>query len=145
MDCTRGSTIKTIIILDNQRKEYQMLEKVISALKQLRIGKIQYEWELQKQIADVLDKNKILYQKEYKLGPKNRVDFLVEGGVAIEVKKGRIPRNRLKEQIDRYASFDEVKQIVIVMETSIQNPIVQASNGKECRMLNLFKQWGIAL
>jgi len=64
-------------------------QQIIKALSTLRIGKISVEYDLQNDIANVLDKAKIKYKKEYKLGPRNRVDFLTAAGTTIEIKKGQ--------------------------------------------------------
>ncbi|MHC1722465.1 MAG: hypothetical protein AB9836_04570 [Aminipila sp.] len=121
------------------------MEKVIKALKSLRIGKIIEEYDLQNEIAAIFNKAGIQYEKEYQLGPGSRVDFLTESGVAVEVKKGKPNRTRLVEQINRYSKYQEVKAIVIVVETSLRIPITKTENGKPCVVVGLQKLWGIAL
>jgi hypothetical protein len=118
---------------------------VIKALNTLRIGKITEEYDLQDKIADAFRTAGITFEKEYVLGPGNRVDFLTESGIAVEVKKGKPNRTRLHEQINRYAEFDNVRYIVIVVETCLRTPITSADNGKPCRVIGLQKLWGIAL
>lgn len=85
------------------------------------------------------------YDKEHYLGRGNRVDFLTATGIAVEVKKGKPNRERLLSQINRYAEFEEVQSIIIVVETSLQDPINHSRNGKPCKVVGLLKQWGIAL
>lgn len=121
------------------------MQKVIDALKNLRIGIITDEYLLQRKIADILTSKGISYEKEYVLGPRNRVDFLTEDGVAIEVKKGKPNRTNLIIQVNRYAQFEEVKSVVIVVETSIRDPIHITDNGKPCAIIGLRKLWGIAI
>ncbi len=121
------------------------MEEVLSAIKQLRVGKIYDEYELQAAIADVFDKHKIAYSKERRLGPGSRVDFLTQSGAAVEVKKGKPNRTRLIKQISRYAEYPEVKAVVIVVETSLRIPVTQTTNGKPCAVVGLQKLWGIAL
>ena len=121
------------------------MEEVLNAIKQLRVGKIFEEYELQAAIADTLDKSGIIYTKEYRLGPGSRVDFLTQSGVAVEVKKGKPNRTRLIEQINRYAEYSEVKTVVIVVETSLRTPVTRTTNGKPCSVIGLQKLWGIAL
>ena len=120
-------------------------QKVISALHTLRVGRISEEYDLQKKIATAFDAAGIKYTKEFHLGRGNRVDFLVAPGIAVEVKKGKPNRERLLNQINRYAGFDEVHSIVIVVETSLKDPISHSQNGKPCKVVGLLKQWGIAL
>lgn len=121
------------------------LEKVISALHTLRVGRISEEYDLQKKIATVFDAAGIGYDKEHNLGHGNRVDFLTATGIAVEVKKGKPNRERLLSQINRYAEFEEVQSIIIVVETSLKDPINHSRNGKPCKVIGLLKQWGIAL
>ena len=121
------------------------METILNALKHLRVGVILDEYALQKQIADVLSQQGIEYKKEFVLGPRNRVDFLTDRGVAVEVKKGKPNRTSLISQINRYAEFDDVKSIIIVVETSIRSPIHKTDNGKPCIIMGLRKLWGIAL
>lgn len=120
-------------------------DNVIQALSTLRVGKIFVEYDLQNQIADVLNNASILFKKEYKLGPRNRVDFLTANGIAIEIKKGKPNRERLYEQAERYTAFPDVKAIILVVETSIITPLPSNINGKPCTVFGLQKLWGIAL
>lgn len=121
------------------------IEKVISAIETLRVGKIIEEYDLQDKIAKVFDATGIEYQKEFRLGAGNRVDFLTDDGIAVEVKKGKPNRERLMFQISRYAQFEEVQAVIIVVETSLRFPITQSYNGKPCSVVGLQKLWGIAL
>lgn len=121
------------------------MEQVMVALSGLRIGIVTEEWELQKKIAAILNDSHIKYNKEHQLGPGSRVDFMTESGVAVEVKKGKPNRTRLVDQMNRYAAYDEVKAVVIVVETSLRTPITESANGKPCAVVGLQKLWGIAL
>lgn len=121
------------------------LKAVILALHTLRVCNISEEYDLQAKIAQAFDAAGIGYDKEHVLGRGNRVDFLTTAGIAVEVKKGKPNRSRLDDQINRYAAFDEVNSIAIVVETSLQDPINHSRNGKPCKVIGLMKQWGIAL
>ena len=121
------------------------IEKVTSAIETLRVGKIIEEYDLQNKIAKVFDTVGIEYQKEYRLGAGNRVDFLTGDGIAIEVKKGKPNRERLVYQINRYAELEEVQAVIIVVKTSLRLPITRSYNGKPCSVIGLQKLWGIAL
>lgn len=122
------------------------VEEVVNALRALRIGKITQEYDLQSDIAGALVESDIGFMKEYVLGPGNRVDFMTsESRIVIEVKKGKPNRTRLMEQIARYAAFEDVKGIVVVVETSLRVPPNSRINGKPCTILGLQKLWGIAL
>lgn len=121
------------------------MNEVIEALQALRIGKIFEEYDIQNKIAAIFDKAGIRYEKESKLGQGSRVDFLTRSGVAVEVKKGKPNRTRLAEQINRYAEYQDVEAVVIVVETSLRLPITRTDNGKPCAVVGLQKLWGIAL
>lgn len=120
------------------------MEEVVRSLSGLRVGKIIEEYDLQERIARALFQADIPFKKEFKLGRGSRVDFLTGDGVAIEVKKGKPNRTRLVEQINQYARYQEVKAIIIVVETSLRIPI-RESGGKPCTVMGLQKLWGIAL
>lgn len=122
----------------------QEIKLVTESIQLLRVGKIFDEYELQAKIAAKFDKKGIRYDKEYQLGRGNRVDFLTESGIAVEVKKGKPNRTQLVEQIERYAKFEEVKAVIIVVETSLRVPISLPID-KPCKVIGLQKLWGIAL
>lgn len=121
------------------------MNDTLRVLRTLRVGVISEEYDLQGEIANALLQAGLGFEKEYVLGPGNRVDFLTSDGVAVEVKKGKPNRARLCEQIFRYAGFDSVRGIIIVVETSIKFPIPGEVNGKPCTTLGLRGLWGIAL
>lgn len=121
------------------------MDTVIAALNTLRVGKVIEEYDLQAEVAKALGQAGIGYQKEYQLGPGSRVDFLTDNGVAVEVKKSKPNRTRLVNQINRYAQFEEVKAVIIVVETSLRVPVTSTENGKPCAVVGLQKLWGIAI
>lgn len=118
---------------------------VKAALSNLRVCSIGEEFDLQKDIAQVLTESGIGFDRERILGPRNRVDFLTRAGVAIEAKKGKPNRARVYAQVERYAAFKEVKSIILVVETSLRFPLPDIVNGKPCSVFGLQKLWGIAL
>lgn len=119
-----------------------IVQRIISALKTLRVGVITEEFDLQSTIASVLDDYEIHYSREYKLGPRNRADFFIDG-VVIEVKKGKPYTRQVTEQLERYAAFPEVYAIILVVEKNLDIP--KYLNKKPCISFGLNKQWGIAL
>lgn len=121
------------------------MDRIISALKTLRIGVIEEEFDLHGKIAAAFREQGIPFQREFVLGQGDRIDFLTEDGTGIEVKKGKPNRTRLIEQIDRYAQHAEIRAVVIVVETSLRFPIKSTPNGKPCAVVGLQKLWGIAL
>lgn len=120
-------------------------QSVIDALKTLRVGKTITEFDLQNKIAEAFVAANIPFEREYVLGSGSRVDFFANGGVAVEVKKGKPNRAKLVQQIEKYAQYEEVSAVVIVVETSLRIPIKTTGNGKPCAVVGLQKLWGIAL
>ncbi|MED0677051.1 hypothetical protein ABEV55_08400 [Aneurinibacillus thermoaerophilus] len=118
---------------------------VLNALKCLRVALVKSEYELQDKIKEEFEKHHILFEKEYKLGPRNRVDFLVHPGIVVEVKRGLKKPNwsNVMQQLTRYASYDEVSSVILVVERNLTLP--DKINGKPCFSFGLNKNWGIAL
>lgn len=119
------------------------LTSIVEILSKLRINVVDEEYELQKDIDQLLTVAGIDFKKEYVLGPRNRVDFLTMDGIAIEVKKGKPNKQRVIQQLERYTKFEEVTAVILVVETSLYIP--KELNGKPCLSFGLNKLWGIAL
>ena len=121
------------------------IQKIIKALKEIRVSLVTSEYVLQDVIKDQFDKHDIPYTKEYKLGPRKRVDFLIQNGIIIEVKKGskRPNRTQLINQLKRYSESDDVKTIIYVGERNVDLP--NNINGKTCIAIGLNKNWGLSL
>ena len=112
-------------------------------LRGIRVSLVKDEYRLQDIIAEQLDQSGIAYSKEYLLAPRNRIDFLVVGGIGIEVKRGKPYTRKVIDQLVRYTSFPEVAALILVVERSLDIP--REINGKKCYSFGLNKLWGIAL
>lgn len=119
------------------------VEEVLAALNSIRINPVAQEYDLQNTISQYLKQANIYFQKEYKLAPRNRIDFLVSGGICIEVKKGKPTRAKTMQQLQRYTSFREIKAVILVVERNVN--ISREMNGKPCISFGLNKLWGVAL
>ncbi|HEX2925065.1 MAG TPA: hypothetical protein VHP38_02205 [Ruminiclostridium sp.] len=120
------------------------MNEIIDILKTLRVNPINEEYDLQKEIEKLLINAGVHYEKECWLGPRNRVDFLTfSDGIAIEVKKGKPNKAQVISQLRRYAEFNRVKGIILVVEKNLDVP--KELNGKPCISIGLNKLWGIAL
>ena len=117
--------------------------EVMSVLKGIRVNLVRDEYRLQDIIAEQLDHAGIAYSKEYHLAPRNRIDFLITGGVGVEVKKGKPYTRQVISQLTRYASFPEITALILVVERSLDIP--WEINGKKCYSFGLNKLWGIAI
>ncbi len=128
------------ISLFNQPEAH--IEKVLHALYRLRIHVLRDEWALHEQIKLQLENVGISYKYEYKLGSRNRIDFLTSGGIGIEAKKGKPNTRTVIAQLDRYAEFEKITTLILVVERYMDLP--QYVNGKPCFSIGLNKLWGIA-
>ena len=119
------------------------MDEIIMALNSLRIPLVVDEFELQVLVGGALEKHGIEYTKEARLAPRCRVDFLCEGGVAVEVKRGKPQKARLMEQLKRYAALDAVSSVILVVERTAELP--KEVCGKPCRVVALNRLWGVAV
>lgn len=87
------------------------------------------EAELQVEIDDLLAEEGLVVQREARLTPTDRIDFLVEGGVGIEVKT-QGARNSVLAQLIRYAQSDQVNELVLVTTRYGHCNIPPVLNGK---------------
>lgn len=85
---------------------------LISTLSRLRF-RFATEKDLQDGFEKVFRENGIPFQREFPISERDRLDFLVAGGIALEVKiKGSLPD--LVRQIARYARHDDIREILVV-------------------------------
>jgi hypothetical protein len=119
------------------------MEAVMQALKRIRTPVILDEFKLHRMIKLELGADGIDFHYEYKLAPRNRIDFLtISAGIGIEVKKGKPNEQQVWNQLERYLKFDEVKGLILVIERYMDLP--EEINGKPVRSIGLRKLWGIA-
>lgn len=91
---------------------------------------------LQDGIAIVFERAKIPFDREHALSRRDRVDFLVDGSIAVEVKiQGSAPN--LTRQLNRYASFSLVTSLVLVTPSLrlAAQPDASAFFGKQLRII----------
>lgn len=116
---------------------------MIEVLQELRVTGVYEEYEIQNEVAKVLGLHNIKFQKEYTLGPRNRIDFLLDNGIGIEVKKGKPNKVKVINQLERYSRFNKITALILIIERSMDIPSI--INDKPCFSIGLNKQWGIAL
>lgn len=91
------------------------------------------EEDLQRAIAQVLERSGVPFRREVKLGPRDRIDFLLDGGVGIEVKvKGSA--TQAARQLQRYAKSDQVTELVLVTSRSQVGRQLDEYLGKRVRV-----------
>jgi len=76
-------------------------------------GAYQDEYALQDHIAKLLSANNSVFTREYIMGPRDRIDFMLANGMGIEVKVAG-PIGSLNRQLLRYAQYDYIKRLVVV-------------------------------
>ncbi len=135
--------MEQLSILENHITSGELLPNVLQALKSIRVNVIREEYNLQNEIERILKDHAIPFNREYKLAPKNRIDFLVESGIGIEIKKGKPNRDKVIEQMTRYSAFNQIRILILVIERSLDIP--EELNGKKCISFGLNKLWGVAL
>ena len=120
----------------------QKLNELKRALSSLRIPLIVNEYQLHDYIAAALRDGGFDMQHEAVLGPRCRIDFLVDG-VGIEVKRGKPQKAALIKQCTRYLQSDRREALILVLDTSISLP--GEVMGKPLVTFGLNRLWGIAL
>lgn len=93
-----------------------------------------HEKLLQEDIEALFRENNVDFKREYVLGPGERVDFLVDGRIAVELKIKFPPRKTLR-QIQRYATYDIVESIMLVSASAVSMPAMW--NEKPVYVINL--------
>lgn len=119
------------------------VERLIKILENLRIREVLSEYEIHNMIAELLYQNNIVYEHEAKIGPRCRVDFLVDG-IAIEVKRGKPDTATVTKQVERYCASPEVTALILVTERALIH-YPKENNGKPVRVVALSTNWGVAL
>jgi len=120
------------------------VDQVLAALRRIRIHPAAAEADLYAAISAQLLAAGIPFEREVRLGPRSRIDYLVAGGIGIEVKKGKPNSRTLAEQAERYCRFDQVTALILVVERSVFTHPTRL-HGKPVYYLSLTRLWGIAL
>ena len=118
------------------------MEHVYTALTALRAPLQQGEYDLHRLVMDALDAAGIPWDHEVRLAPRCRIDLLC-GSVGVEIKRGKVEKARILEQLRRYAACPQVDALILVTEKTV--PVPHAILGKPVRLVCLNRLWGIAL
>lgn len=118
------------------------MEQLLQALRGLRAPIQQGEYDLHALVMRQLEDAGIPFAHEAKLAPRCRIDLLA-GDIGIEIKRGKVQKSRLWEQLRRYAACERVQGLILVAEQTVALP--RTLNGKPVYGLFLNKLWGIAL
>lgn len=101
------------------------------------------EDELHQGIAQALKKNGVSFVHEKTLSRKDRIDFLCDGGIGIEVKVDGSP-SAVGRQVLDYLKFEEVSEVVLVTSRVLAAAYLRepTSSGKKIEIVEL---WGTRL
>lgn len=102
-------------------------EKILSLLASHRFMYAN-EDELQRGIAKILDNEGISYEREFRISPQDRLDFLLPGGVDIETKIDGSAAELLR-QVHRYTKSDMVTCVIVVTD-KFRHSLPNILNGK---------------
>ena len=93
-----------------------------------------FRWSGEEDLRDgleaVLREEGVAHERECVLGPKDRIDFLVDGGLGVEVKVAR-GVSAITRQLHRYAQHERIAALVL-FTTSARLPLLlpPSLNGK---------------
>lgn len=95
------------------------------------------EDDLQRGLAKLLAESSIPFQREFHLDAQSRIDFMVEGGLGIEVKiDGSVAD--LGYQVLRYLKHEAVKGVLVVTTRSSHRDLPRELEGKPVWVVYLF-------
>lgn len=106
----------------------------ISALLRRNRFRLGHEDLLQQDVEALFRREGVPYQREFILGPADRVDFLVDGRIAVELKI-RARKRVIYGQLVRYAAHDIVESLVLASVTPMGIPPM--ANGKVVHVVPL--------
>jgi hypothetical protein len=95
------------------------------------------EADLQAGLASVLKEAGLAFNQEHRLGPRSRLDFLVDGGLGIEVKINGSAAD-LGYQILRYLEHEDVRAMVVVTTRAGHRELPRELAGKPVWVVHLF-------
>ena len=118
-----------------------MLNKVLAALRSIRAPVATDEYDLHRIAQEALARNGLAAVHEALLGPRCRIDLLVER-VGIEIKRGKPTRSTLVRQLQRYADTGTLDAIVVLSEYTVGLP--DKISGVSVAEISAFRLWGVA-
>jgi hypothetical protein len=96
------------------------------------------EEELQAGLAKALDTSGISFRREVILSKRDRIDFMLDGGVGIEVKiDGSI--SALTRQLFRYADLPEINGLLVVVSANRLANLPTEINGKPVHRIRIMR------
>lgn len=95
------------------------------------------EKQIQDSVQRVLAAAGLAFSREHVLSAQDRPDFLVDGGVVVEVKM-KASRSMVLMQLGRYASHDQVTALVLASpRLTVVSGMPDSIHGKPVRVVQL--------
>ena len=92
------------------------------------------ERDLQESLAELLSSEGYAAERERTLGPAERPDFLVDGGIAVEVKVNGTAA-QLERQLRRYLAHPEITGALVVTTRARHRSLAAVIGGKPVRVI----------
>jgi hypothetical protein len=121
------------------------LTSVKTILQGMRPPLVIEETDLQDLVGRRLEAAGVPFEREVRLGPHERIDFMVVGSVGIECKKGAPNRTQLLRQVARYCSHDEVDSLIVLTPRRYHLGPVHTVNGKPVLYMSTNELWGLSI
>lgn len=80
------------------------------------------------------------YEREARLSARDRIDFLVDGGIGVELKVNGAT-NDVMRQLLRYAESDKISALVLVTTRALHQAMPPSMNGKPVRVHFQGPEW----
>ncbi len=117
---------------------YLTVKDLVTALRGCRFN-FSNEADLQEGIEEVLTARGWRFEREHALEGAGVIDFLLAGGIGIEVKIKGSPV-LVTRQLLRYAGCTEVKELVLVTARSRLGDLPDTLQGKRVTVVSLWEQ-----
>jgi len=113
------------------------LDSVLEVLRGMRIM-FSDEKELQDAVEKAMTTASIPHQREAILGPRDRIDFMADGGIGIECKIDH-SRADLLRQLFRYSKQPQVRVLVVVLGKLRLSALPTEMNNIPIHVVNLVR------
>ncbi len=97
------------------------------------------EAEAQADIEGFLTGHGISFEREFRLTKEDRLDFLVDGGIVIEVKMNRTSPAQIAAQVARYARHEKTEAVILVSNRALVLP--PTIEGKPAFFVSMGRAW----
>lgn len=98
------------------------------------------EKQLQDGLAQVFGERNIPFEREKKIGEKEQIDFLIVGGIGLEVKTKGSP-SEVARQLLAYAGCEGVKELILVTGRARLGHLPEELLGKKITVVTLWQSF----